>query len=335
MRTETTTFQNAHLVQQIAAQHTLGTISRRLDTEQGRPPARRDITLIALEIAEVLKRDFPPKEALLSPWLRRQDLVMIFAKRGVGKTHFALALAYAIASGGKFLNWEAQRARRVLYIDGEMPGASIKDRLAALVKSNEAEPPEGFFRIVTPDVQEFGIPDLATTEGQAAIDALVGDAELIVIDNLSALCRSGVENEGESWVPLATWALAKRREGRTVIFIHHGGKNGEQRGTSRREDLLDVSIKLKHPTDYLPEQGARFEVIFEKARGLLGNDVQTIEAALTADGWTWRNADGVTAKHIADMKALGMSASEIATELGVHRSTVYRHMNAEANRGAA
>jgi hypothetical protein len=51
-----------------------------------------------------------------------------------------------------------------------------------------------------------------------------------------------------------------------VLLIHHAGTNGRQRGTSRREDALDTLIALKRPEDYSPEQGARFEVHFEKLR---------------------------------------------------------------------
>ena len=53
--------------------------------------------LIALEIGEVLTRQFPPKEMFLAPWLRKQDLSMVYATRGVGKTFFALSVAYAVA----------------------------------------------------------------------------------------------------------------------------------------------------------------------------------------------------------------------------------------------
>lgn len=253
---------------------------------------------------------------------------MFYAKRGVGKTYFSLSLAYAVASGGKFLKWQAPMARRVLYVDGEMPGVAIKERLAAIVGASEAEPPEGYFRIVTPDVQPMPLPDLAMAEGQSALEPLIGDAELIVLDNLSTLMRYGVENEGESWIPMATWALARRREGRAVVFVHHAGKGGQQRGSSRREDLLDTVICLRHPSDYSPEQGARFEVVFEKSRGLCGADVETIEAALQqgADGktcWTW-TATGATVDRVAELQGIGMKPAEIAGELGVHRSTVYR-----------
>lgn len=290
-----------------------------------RPP------IIALEIGELLSRDFPPMESLLSPWLRKQHLVMVHAKRGVGKTHFALALAYAVAGGGRFLNWKAEKPRKVLYIDGEMPGAALKERLKRLVESAEeaCEPPEGFLRLITPDVQPLPLPDLSTREGQDAFAPLLGDAELIVIDNLSTLARTGPENEGESWLPVAEWALERRREGRAVLFIHHSGKNGLQRGSSRREDLLDVVINLRHPTDYSPEHGAKFLVKFEKSRGLYGEDVREIEVALAegatgAQIWTWREAEGATQERVVELAKLEMTGTEIAVELGVNKSTVSR-----------
>jgi hypothetical protein len=151
-----------------------------------------------------------------------------------------------------------------------MPGAAIQERLGAIVEASEAEPPEGYFRIITPDAQDIALPDLARLEGQDELQPLLGDAELIVLDNLSTLMRAGIENEGESWVPMATWALAQRRQGRAVLFVHHAGKSGQQRGSSRREDLLDTVICLRHPSDYQPDQGARFEVMFEKSRGSSG-----------------------------------------------------------------
>jgi RecA-family ATPase len=194
--------------------------------------------VVALEVGELLAYEFPAQEPLLAPWLRKQTLAMVHAWRGIGKTHFALGVAYAVASGSAFLKWRADRPRKVLYIDGEMPGAAIKERLAAIIASpdGEQEPPPGHFRIVTPDAQEWALPDLATADGQADYSAVLSDAEVIVIDNLSALSRTGPENEGESWLPIANWALARRREGRAVLFVHHEGKNGQQRGSSRRED---------------------------------------------------------------------------------------------------
>src|SRR3712207_8895249 len=75
--------------------------------------------------------------------------------------------------------------------------------------------------------------------------------------------------------------LMIRRPPRSTLFpyttlfrslIHHAGKGGQQRGTSRREDALDTVIALRRPADYEPEQGARLEVHLEKARGVAGLD---------------------------------------------------------------
>jgi putative DNA primase/helicase len=62
-------------------------------------------------------------------------------------------------------------------------------------------------------------------------------------------------------------ALQLRRAGKSVILIHHAGKSGRQRGTSRKEDVLDTIISLRRPPDYSPDQGARFEVYYEKSLG--------------------------------------------------------------------
>jgi putative DNA primase/helicase len=64
------------------------------------------------------------------------------------------------------------------------------------------------------------------------------------------------------------------------LIVHHAGKGGQQRGTSRREDVLDTSISLRRPEDYRPAEGARFEVHFEKHRDFFGEDAAPFEAKL-------------------------------------------------------
>ena len=158
---------------------------------------------------------------------------------------------------------------------------------------------------------------------------MIADAELIVIDNLSALSRTGPENEGESWLPIASWALALRREGRAVLFVHHEGKNGQQRGSSRREDLLDVVISLTRPPDYKEQEGATIHPTVQerpwakgkrcrRLGGRAGNDAHGVQQ------WTWKEGDAANDSRILELLQLGMNNADVATEIGCHRSTVFR-----------
>lgn len=295
--------------------------------------------IVVVEAADLLSATFPARDMLLSPWLESQSLSMVYAWRGVGKTHVALGIAYALASGGEFLGWRSNQPVPVLYIDGEMPGAALRERLARIVEGSDNEAAPGSLRFVTPDLQKDGImPNLATREGQDAINDSLGNARVIVVDNLSCLVRGGKENEADSWLPIADWALQMRACGRSVIFIHHAGKGGQQRGTSKREDLLDVVILLKRPADYEPDQGARFEVHFEKARSMFGHDVSPIEAALgtKANGkqaWSTRTVEGVADTKMIELAEMGLSQAEIGRELSVNRSTVMRALKKAEDEG--
>jgi AAA domain len=71
-------------------------------------------------IEQLLNLKLPPREFILEPILRERESAMIYAWRGAGKTQLGLGLAYAIASGGTILRWQAPRPRRVVYVDGEM-----------------------------------------------------------------------------------------------------------------------------------------------------------------------------------------------------------------------
>jgi len=283
--------------------------------------------ICAHDLAEM---KFKQREIILDPWLHSQDLCMVFAARGIGKTHFALAIAFAVATGGTFAKWSAPKARKVLYLDGELPGVVMQQRL--LMHCPDVEPEPGYLRIFTPDLLPEGrlMPDLSTHEGQAAIDHMIQDAEVVFVDNLSCWARSGRENEAESWLPIADWILGLRRRGIAVVLIHHAGKGGQQRGTSKREDLLDAVIGLSRPKDYDPVQGAVFIAEFTKARNLTGDGAESIELQLggTEDRatWSYRTVESSTYDRVVALAKEGLSQSEIASELELNKSNVSRHL---------
>ena len=77
-----------------------------------------------------------PRRKLLGDWFCEGDLGFIFAFRGVGKTWLALAIAQALATGGKLGDWQAHESVKVIYVDGEMPPDLIRDRCEGLKGSN-------------------------------------------------------------------------------------------------------------------------------------------------------------------------------------------------------
>lgn len=276
---------------------------------------------------EFCSMSFPEREYLLEPWFQEKNLALLYAPRGVGKTIVSAGIALAVSCGGQFLRWKAGRPRRVLYIDGELPQETLQKRLRDVaVASGLALTPH--LRLLTPDLQPVGarLPNLANLEAQEAVEALIDeeDPDLIVLDNLSTLCRGGEENAAESWQIIQDWLILLRSRRRSVLLDHHSGKSGDQRGTSKREDVLDVSIRLTRPTDYQAEQGARFEAHFEKSRDPHGDAVAPFEAWLQGDAWTIKALAAALEEKMIRLAQEGLTTRQIAKEVDKHHATVAR-----------
>jgi putative DNA primase/helicase len=195
----------------------------------------------------------------------------------------------------------------------------------------DREIPNDGFRILAADSVDGGIN--LGTEGQRSLDPLLHDVDLLILDNLSTLCSIGSESASDAWVPMQNWLLSLRRQGISVVLIHHAGVNGRQRGTSRREDALDTVIALRRPEDYSPEQGARFEIHFEKLRNRVdGEGAVPFEASLEsfavegqdAIRWSSRNLIEPILKRAAQLFAEGHTVREVAATLRVSKSEAGR-----------
>lgn len=272
-------------------------------------------------LGDFMRLDLPPREMILAPILAERSLTMIHAWRGVGKTWVTLAMALAVAGASTCFRWNAPRPRRVLLIDGEMPAVALQERLAQLIKG--AQPPlstdaSGNLQIIAADRQGNGLPDLASLKGQQAVAPAVEIADVIILDNLSTLF--GIrENEADDFAAVNAYLISIRRAGKSVIIIHHQGKGGQQRGSSRKEDVLDLVLALKRPDDFDPEEGCRFVVEVEKARGLMGDTLKSFEARLTItdDGARWTITDPVdpVLEEVQSLMAEGKTQREIQKAL--------------------
>ena len=287
--------------------------------------------ITALTVRELLEKTLPRRQMMLAPWLQEKALAMCHAYRGVGKTNFGIGVAWAVATGGEFLGWTAPKARRVLYLDGEMPAVDLQARFREVAERNSIGLlSDDFLKIAAADLHPEGLPDLGDPDAQGFYADVVGDADLVIGDNLSTLCPNIKESDNDSWTPVQKWALNQRRAGKSVLWLHHDGKSGQQRGSSRKEDPLDTVMQLKRPPDYSAEQGCRFELRFEKNRGFHGADAAPFEAWLKEGAWCISEIrSGDDLETLKALSKQGCSIREIAERTGMSKSTVQRRLGDE------
>jgi KaiC/GvpD/RAD55 family RecA-like ATPase/DNA-binding transcriptional regulator YiaG len=294
--------------------------------------------LKAIDAGSFNRLNLPKRSALLAPWLLEASINMVFADRGLGKTFFCLSSAVAIADGGEFLAYQADAPSPVLYLDGEMQAPLMQDRLKMLTNGQETAVP---LHIYTPDIQDLDeSPDLSTRHGQAMVDELIEKigAKVIFIDNISTFMRTGSENEAESWASVQPWLIKHRKYGRAIVLVHHANKEGKQRGTHKKEDVMDTVIQLKRPEDYVTgEDATRLVVGFTKSRHLYGKNTQELEATLKQEGeklvWECKAAEGRFHEVIRLLKEGQLNQTEIADTVGVAKGTVSKWKQRGLNKG--
>jgi putative DNA primase/helicase len=289
--------------------------------------SERERIQVSHPVEEFMDLKFPDREMLMEPWLPKPGIAMIFARAGHGKTFLALGVGFAVASGREFLGWTCERAGRVLYIDGEMPGSYLQQRLRVYGKV-----PAGQLHIVCRDTFNLRrelMPDLGTEAGRRVIDGIVArvKADLIIIDSLSTLVRTGEESSAEHWVPVQDWIMHHRWQGRTILLVHHAGKSGDQRGTSKRMDTPETTIKLtkQKDVDKEPDESA-FELEFIKGRELFGEreEGMMLRLAIRDSKIIWRHEPKRSAvkERVRTAFADGLKSADIARELGLTKGRV-------------
>lgn len=269
-----------------------------------------------------------PRENLCGTWFRQGDLGFIFGERGLGKTWLALDMARGLAEGRAAGPWAIEKARRVLYVDGEMPLDGIRERDAALRASNGSLSVlnhEWLFQ-TTGDVLNFSDPG-----AQAALLKLceAQKIEVVILDNLSCLFSGIAENEADAWEQVLPWLLNLRRRKIAVVIVHHANRAGKQmRGTSRREDAAFWILRLDAVADHCREgDGARFISRFTKSRQGTKDEIEPIEWHYQPHG----ARVSVTSKKVATIEVFKQwirdgltSCGDIAQEMGLSRGMVSR-----------
>ncbi len=265
-----------------------------------------------------------PPEYVFYPCLQTQGICFIYAASGLGKTLFTLNLAYAIANGGSFLTYRCPQPRRVLYVDGEMKFHQIHARVMQIAKTQGELDFEDNFNVLTPDkLAPRRVPKIDDEFDQELYIKLMEkwNIEVIIFDNVSML-SSIDENKSHEWKIVQDFLLKLKMAGKTVIVIHHAGKdkNG-YRGTSRMLDCADVAISLQPVSDDSLEseqiRGKRFKIVYQKARDFGGKDGLPFEVNLEAGMWSTRSMEQTELDRMVEMVGLKMTQRDIARDTGM------------------
>ena len=286
---------------------------------------RNALATATLPAADLRALVLPERRPMMGDWFCEGDLGFIFAARGVGKTWWGLHLAVTIAEGGRMGEWRAPAAVPVLYVDGEMPPDLLRQREQGLSRSTD-----GRLFVLSHAVlfERTGRAlNIADPVVQAALTAEceAKGVRVMVLDNLSTLASGMKENDADEWEKVNGWLLDLRRRGVSVVIVHHAGRNGAMRGTSRREDAAFWVVSLTG--EGATEDGASFTSTFTKRSRNTPHAVPamawryTTEAATGRVNVACRRADPSAVFRRLVGEGVTLNA-ELAEEMGVKPSTV-------------
>jgi hypothetical protein len=193
-----------------------------------------------LSLADI--RALPDIEPLIEGVIDHGTVSVLAGESGKGKTFLALDWALHVATG--WSAWHGHRVRRgkVLYIAAE--GVyGLRKRLAAW-EHVYGVVPDGQMTVIGSAVQ------LAASGDLAGLVHVAGSYDLVVIDTLS---RTAAGLEENSATDMATYVDAcyqirdaARSAGRTVLVIHHAGRDkSRERGSTAIKANVDGQIMLE------------------------------------------------------------------------------------------
>jgi hypothetical protein len=178
---------------------------------------------------------------VLDPIIKAGHKIWLYAPAKVGKTWFALSLAYVIAKGDcQFARWRSlKKSRKVLYIDGEMLpdelGKNIRMIMAGFGDSGQRP-----FHVYNAKATKSGFMDILDPPWQKMMEVHIKDMDLVIIDNFYCLTDNRIANIK----PALEWINKLCKRGIAVLVVDHTNREGLLQGSISKERAADLSIKL-------------------------------------------------------------------------------------------
>ena len=212
-----------------------------------------------------------------------------------------------------------------------MPATDIQERIGVLgLDNDDRKCPLYIYSDSYANMQ--GLPRANLTSelwrGKMKAFLLANHIKFWIIDNLGSVTGGLDENKKQDWDPVNQWLLELRFAGIATMLLHHVGKEGAQRGTSAREDNIDISVILKTPTNYVEEDGCRFVAHFTKHRvplkGLPLIADREFKLTYEQDEYIWADANvkKETKRAVLEMLSEKMNTEAIKSSLKISKGRI-------------
>lgn len=191
----------------------------------------RDFSFYSLD--EILR--LPPVRWLIKGVLPRGGLCMVFGPSGVGKSFYALGLAFDLAF-----------EEPVIYVAAEGE-SGYGTRARALIKHHKKQPKDLTFVLGTVDL--FDSEDMSEFKRMSAVYT----PSLIVIDTLAMSTGTADENSARDMKVIIDGCKRLSRElESTILLVHHTNKEGrEARGSGSLFAACETVIRITRSDDVL------------------------------------------------------------------------------------
>jgi KaiC/GvpD/RAD55 family RecA-like ATPase len=315
-----------------------------------------------------LTQEYIEPKYILHPIIREKTITQISGGYGSGKTHFGLALALSVAHNRDFMNYKIMQPTPILYVEAELPGSDVKDRINSLnapfidlnfdgEKKQSVLNPEFQYSLTQDDLIlagiKYGFPDLAVADdesrasiGRRATEDLVdeikdktGQYPILFLDNISAL-TSIDENKASDWNSFMKWLIKLKSKNISSFIFHHTNKStGSASGSNMSQRLIDTHIITKRLDEEhrfnIPGKSVQCSVHFDKFRNFGGEHAKTFILTCDEEG-NWNRYPMLDQKNMKILKYLkdGYSVPQMCEEDDdLNEKTVYKRIKKLKDQG--
>lgn len=159
----------------------------------------------------------PRPAFLVQDFLPSRGIALIAAPPKARKSWAAMQLAYAMATGSDWLGFSIPEAKKVLYVQAELPDDVVAARFEQMFGKDDAVENLQFIRVPT--------ADLTTDDHLRGLLDQIDDfgAELVIIDPIANFWQ-GDENSASSVNVLFDKLAQIQEKGAGVVLVHHSRK---------------------------------------------------------------------------------------------------------------